>query len=197
MKAAVREELNTFWKTRNPCVVYEQFQDTLGGITIRPEMVEYALIPYNRKDKIFHEGSSWDSRILGSGLIPGGKVNDEARQAVFFTSLNPFGNNPDEERPHGDHTVLQKYITKLTGNTIKMQCIGIKLSRAQDQGLPVWQTESFAIITHDIVPGGDIHRVIIREAHNTKASTQGYAEEQLTCAAAVAAAAAHSQGRRK
>ena len=37
---------------------------------------------------------------------------------------------------------------------------GIKLSRAQDQGLQFWQTKSFAIITPDIVPGDCIHRVI-------------------------------------
>ena len=33
--------------------------------------------------------------ILGSGLIPGGIENDKVRQAVFFTPLYPFGNDPD------------------------------------------------------------------------------------------------------
>ena len=33
-------------------------------------------------------------------------------------------------------------------------------SRAQDQGLQFWQTKSVAIITHDIVPGDCIPRVI-------------------------------------
>ena len=36
----------------------------------------------------------------------------------------------------------------------------IKLSRAQDQGVQFWQTKSFAIITHDIVPGDCIYEVI-------------------------------------
>ena len=45
---------------------------------------------------------------LGSGLIPGRKENDKARQAVFFMPLIPFGNDPDAEKPHGDYTVLQK-----------------------------------------------------------------------------------------
>ena len=38
---------------------------------------------------------------------------------------------------------------------------------------------------------------IIREARDTKASSQGYAEEQSACAAAATAATAYSQGRRK
>ena len=47
------------------------------------------------------------------------------------------------------------------------------------------------------MPGDCIVRVISQngEARNPKASTQGYAEEQVACAAA-AAAAAQSRGRR-
>ena len=55
---------------------------------------------------------------------------------------------------------LRKYITQLVGNTIKDAVFWITLSRAQDQGVQFWQTESFAIITHDTVPGDCIHRVI-------------------------------------
>ena len=36
----------------------------------------------------------------------------------------------------------------------------INFSNAQVQGLQFWQTKSFAIITHDIVTGDCIHRVI-------------------------------------
>ena len=78
----------------------------------------------------------------------------------------------------------------------------LKLSRAQDQGLQFWQTKTFAIIAYGTVPGDCIYRVIsrsgdssiVREARNTKASTQGYVKEQLAYGAA---AAAYSQGRRK
>ena len=41
-----------------------------------------------------------------------------------------------------------------------MQFFGSNFSRAQDQGLQFWQTKSFAIITHDIVPGDCSHRMI-------------------------------------
>ena len=80
-----------------------------GGFPTRPEMMEYTRIPHNWKEYIFHKGISWNSQsILESGLIRRRKENDKARQAVFLTQLNPFGNNPDEEKPHGDHTVPQK-----------------------------------------------------------------------------------------
>ena len=71
--------------------------------------MEYTPIPHNWKEFIFHMEISWNSHsLLESGIILGGKENDKARQAVFFTLLNPFGNDPDEEKPHDDYTVPQK-----------------------------------------------------------------------------------------
>ena len=82
---------------------------TSGGIPIRPEMMEYTLVRYIWKEYIFHRGCSWSVQsILGSGIIPGGKESDKARQAVFFTPLNPSGENPDEEEPHDAYTVPHK-----------------------------------------------------------------------------------------
>ena len=47
--------------------------------------------PHNWKECIFQRGCSWSVQsILGSGLIPGGKESDKARQAVFFATLNSF-----------------------------------------------------------------------------------------------------------
>ena len=97
---------------------------------------------------------------MGSGLIPGGKENDKARQTVFFTPLHPFGNNPDEEKPLDDDIVPQKVHHKIYWKHNQDAVHWIKLPRAQDQGLQFWQTKSFAIITHDTVPGGCIYRVI-------------------------------------
>ena len=134
-----------------------------GGIPIRPEMMEYTFIPYDWKEYIFHRGSSWDSQsTLESGLIPGGKENNKARQAVFFTPLDPFGDNPDEERPHDDYTIPQKVLYKTYWKHNQDAADWINLSKAQDQGLHFWWTKSFAIIPHDIVPGDCIHRVIFQ-----------------------------------
>ena len=123
-------------------------------------MMEYTLIPYNWKEFVFHRRSSWSSQsILGSGIIPGGKEKDKARQAAFFTPPDPFGNNPDEEKPHDDCTVPQKVHYKINWKHNQDAVCWIKLSRAQDQGLQCWQTKSFAI-SHDSVPGDCTYRVI-------------------------------------
>ena len=41
-------------------------------------------------------------------MIPGGHGGDKGRQTVFFTPLNPFGGDSDEEELHDDDTVPQK-----------------------------------------------------------------------------------------
>ena len=40
--------------------------------------------------------------ILRSGLVAGGRESKEGRQTIFFTPLNPSGDNPDEEEPSDD-----------------------------------------------------------------------------------------------
>ena len=97
-------------KDNNGSLCYlRAIQGHSGGIPISPELMNHTLIPYKWKEYIFHRGISWNFRsILVSGIIPRGKENDRARQAVFFPPLNPFGNDPDEEEPHFDCTVLSK-----------------------------------------------------------------------------------------
>ena len=70
-----------------------------GGISIDPEL--------NWKEYIF---SGWFSiqSILENGLIPGGKESDKGRQTVFFTPLNPYGGDSDEEERRDDCTVPLK-----------------------------------------------------------------------------------------
>ena len=36
------------------------------------------------------------------GLIAGGRESKEGSQTIFFTPLNPSGDNPDEEEPSDD-----------------------------------------------------------------------------------------------
>ena len=89
--------------TMNPFVIYELFRDTLVVLSINPELMNHTPIPNKWKGYIHHSGISWNFQsILGSGIIPGGKENDKAEQAVFFAPLYPLGNTPDEEDLHFD-----------------------------------------------------------------------------------------------
>ena len=131
-----------------------------GGIPIEPQSMGYVFIPRNWKRYINHRGRSWNSQsILGKGLIPGGKEKDKARRAVFLTPTNPFGDDPEEERPHDDFTVPQKapHVTKWKYD--QNAVCWVRLSKAQDQGLEFWQTKSFAIMTYATIPGDCMDRV--------------------------------------
>ena len=65
--------------------VYSSDQVHAGGITIRPELMNYALIPYNWKEFIFHRGSALNQfSITQTGLVARGKESKEGRQTVFF-----------------------------------------------------------------------------------------------------------------
>ena len=92
-------------------------------------------------------------------MILGGKETDKARQAVFLTPTNHFGNDLEEEEPHDDYTVPQKvlYVTRLKHNQNIVYCV--RLSKARDQGLEFWQTKSFAIMTYATIPRDCIDRV--------------------------------------
>ena len=88
-------------------------------------MMEDTLVPYNWKEYIFHRIISWNSQsVVESGLILGGKENDKARQAVFFTPVDPFGNNPVKRNLMMITLFFRKHTTELIGNSIKMQYIG-------------------------------------------------------------------------
>ena len=60
-------------------------------------------IAFKWKDFLCLRGYSHDvTSILRSGLIAGGRESREGRETVFFTPLNPFGDNPDEAKPSDD-----------------------------------------------------------------------------------------------
>ena len=72
-------------------------------MTIAPELMGHVAIAYDWKEFVFHRGCSFSIQsILENGLIAGGKQSKEGRQTIFFTPLNPFGENPDEEAPSDD-----------------------------------------------------------------------------------------------
>ena len=171
--------------------------------------MKYTLSIYKWQEYIYHRGSSWIFQsILGSGIILGRKKNDKARQPVFLTPLNPWGNVPEEEKPHFDCTVLQKVPHETRWKRNQDAVYWVRLSTAQDQRLQLWQTKSFAIMAYATIPRDCIDRVTaenrgssnFREACNTKSQRPKVkVEEELAkpaTAARTAAAAAHFQHRR-
>ena len=136
-KEAVRKEMKTVWTTQIPCVTFRAIQGHSGGIPIMPELMGYTSIPYNWKEHMFSQKLWSVQSILGSGLIPGGKESDKARQAVFFTPLNPFGANPDEEEPHDDYAVHQKVHYHSHWKRNQDAVYWIKFSKAQDFSIAI------------------------------------------------------------
>ena len=126
-KAAVKQESKTAWITRKLSVIYEQSRENTGGIPIRPEMRATSLFLMTGKSIPFKGDFHGILEFLRSELILGRKKNAKARQAVFFTPLDPFGNNPDEKKKNSWWLItlfLRRCIAWLIGNTIKMLYIG-------------------------------------------------------------------------
>ena len=79
------------------------------------------LIPRNWKRYIFHRGLSWNFQSI---LIPGGKEKDKARQAVFLTPTNLFGNDPEERSHMMISQFHRKHFMLLNGNLTKVPYTG-------------------------------------------------------------------------
>ena len=143
---------------------FRAIQGHSGGVTIAPELMEHILIPYDWKEFVFHRGCSFS---MENGLIAGGKQSKEGRQTIFFTPLNPFGVNPDEEAPSDDFTIPRKVQYHSNWKHDQDAVNWVKLSRAQDQGLRFWQTKSRAIIVRNPMPADCIYRVISQNGGRT------------------------------
>ena len=98
-----------YWITRSLCVICELFRDTLVVFQKDQKWWNTRLFPaYRRSTSFTEEFRGILNPFWGVDWFWWGKENDKARQAVFFTPLNQFGNDTDEEKLHGDHTVPQK-----------------------------------------------------------------------------------------
>ena len=128
--------------SKNSLAYFRALQGHSGGITIAPVLMQHILIPYNWKQFVFHRGCSFSIQsILEIGLIAWGKQRNEGRQTIFFTPLNPFWENPDEEAPSDDFTIPKKVHCHSNWNRDQDAVYLVKLSWAQDQGLRFWQTK--------------------------------------------------------
>ena len=96
-----------------------------------------------------------------------GKQNKEGRLTNFFTPLNPFGENPDEEAPSDDFTIPKKVHYHSNWKPNQDAVCWVQVSRARDRGLRFWQTKSRAITVHNPVPADCICRVISQKGDRT------------------------------
>ena len=114
-------------------VLYELFRDTFVV-----ELMNYTYIPFDWKEHIYH--ISWNFQSIFGEWTSSGREreNDRARQSVFCTALNPFGQDTEEEPVVSFCTVLHKqyYERHWKRNQDAVYCT--KLSRAQDQGFRFW-----------------------------------------------------------
>ena len=89
--------------SRDVFLYIRAIQGHTGGNVTALELMGHVAIPYKWKEFLFHRGCSYDvTSILKSGLNTGGRESKEGRQTIFFTPLNSFGDNPDEEEPSDD-----------------------------------------------------------------------------------------------
>ena len=80
--------------------------------------------------------------MLRSGLIAGGRERKEGRQTIFFTPLNPFGDNPDEEEPRDD-------LSKPRKATLSQQVEASSGRRPLDQFSPITRRRT-TVLTNQI-----------------------------------------------
>ena len=95
--------------SQNSLLYFRVIQGHTAGNLTAPELMGHVATPYNWKEFLYHRGFSFDvTSILQSGLVAGARESREGRQTIFFTPLNPFGDNPDEEKPSDDLSIPRK-----------------------------------------------------------------------------------------
>ena len=197
MSAAPRKGSNVAQIKMGIYVISEPFRDT-GGFSKKSRIGERrAYSIHGRNTSTTEEARGFFHSILASGKIPGGKDKHRARQAVFVSPLNPFGKDPEEEKPHFDFTVPQKVPYETRWKHYQDAVCWVRLSK----------TKSFAIMANATIPGHCIDRVTAQNGDRViverLATPRPASEDTLkrnwakaAAAARTAAAAAHFRHRR-
>ena len=104
--------------SRDVLLYIQATQRHTGGNMIAPELMGHVAVPFKWKEFLVYRGCSFDvTSILKSGLIAGGRESKEGRQTIFFTPLNLFGDNPDEEELSEDFCEMRtKVLQQATQN---------------------------------------------------------------------------------
>ena len=172
--------------SKNSLAYFRAIQVHSGGITIDPELMGHLLIPYKLKEYIFHRGCSFSIQsILEKDSF---QVERKGREA-FFTPLNPFGEDSDEEEPRDDYTVLQK-VHNHTNNCKRNQdaVYWVKLSPSSRSRIAILANE----VTCNHRTQSCASRLHLQRSNNVRKTlnpmtrAESHTEKQLALAAAVA-----------
>ena len=108
--------------SRNVLLYIRAIQGHIGVNLKALELMGHVANPYKRKEFLFIEDvlmMSQQSSNQDSSLVDE-KTNKERKQTIFFTPLNPVGDNPDEEEPDDDFSRPEKYTFTASGKLVKM-----------------------------------------------------------------------------
>ena len=121
-----------------------------SGSTINPELQDNVLLPEGFTEYICHVGNGKELKsMVNHGLIPGGVSLKTGRQAVFFTVVNPMGNQDGWGENHATCHKQEPRHAEILGNTFRIQYFWCNLKLAQQRGLQFYQTRSHVVIFHD------------------------------------------------
>ena len=123
-------------KFKHFLLYFRAIQGHNGWNMKEPELMGHVAVPYKWKEFLFHRGCSFHvTSILKTRLIAGGRESKQGRQAIFFTPLNPFGDNPDEEQPSDDLSTPRKVHYHSKWKSRQDAVYWMNLVGAQDKGL--------------------------------------------------------------
>ena len=103
--------------SKNQVTYVSAIQGHTGGNMISPEFLGHIEIPHTWKKFVFYDLNY----IMDKGLIAGGREKRGGRQTIFFTPLNPFGENSVEEAPGESLTVPRKVQDRNSWKNMRIQ----------------------------------------------------------------------------
>ena len=154
-KEAANTRFQCCQNSREKLLYIRAIQGHSGGETVELEMMGHVYISPNWKQFVFNRGCSFDLKfLLGAGLIARGREGRENRHTVFFTPLNPWGTEVEEE--YCDDLTKPRKVHYKTGWTHSQDSVyWIHLGhmrKAHEKGIAFWQMKSHAIIAYNTIP---------------------------------------------
>ena len=129
-----------------------------GGEVIAPELMGHVAIPIEWKEFLFHRGYSFNTNPR-YGTHRSGKESKEGRQTVFFTPLDPWRDETEEEFDSDlfkSRTVHYQSKWKYSQDVVYL----IHVTKTQEKTLTFCKTRSHVIIVHDSVSADCIEKMV-------------------------------------